>query len=67
MSADEKPKSYEECQKEIEDLRKDPEYDDWKSRAVPNKGLELQPDMFRMTPEERKGWADLASRLFSRR
>jgi len=66
MSKEEKPKTYKECSQEIDALVKDPEYNDWGARTQPNTGSEISPELFRMTNEDRKGWAELAGQLFSK-
>jgi len=70
LPVEKEPKTYEECLAEIRALRADPEYDNWTTKRPPSGGRKLEdiitPEMLRMSDEEIRGWADKASRLFSK-
>ena len=61
------PKSYDECLKEILDLKADKDYGDWGAQRRPNKGCELTPESFQRPPEFIEGWAKKMNGLFTTR
>ncbi|MDR2560316.1 MAG: hypothetical protein LBC63_00890 [Holophagales bacterium] len=66
-SVGEPPKSYEECLKEIMDLKADKDYGDWGAQTRPNKGRELTPESLDMSPEFVSSWAKRMNELFENR
>ena len=66
-NADAPPKSYEECLKEILELKASEDYGNWGAQTRPNKGRELTPESLDMSPEFVEGWAKAIDGLFEKR
>jgi len=64
-NVDDPPKSYEECLKEIQELKASEDYGNWGGQTRPNKGRELTPESFQRPPEFTEGWAKKMNGLFA--
>jgi hypothetical protein len=58
-------KTYEECLKEIQELRASPNYGNFVGQGRPNSGTKLTREDFQMDDELLDGWANKFGQLFA--
>jgi len=58
-------KTYEECLKEIQELRASPHYGNFVAQGRPNSGAMLTRENFQMDEESLDGWANKFAQLFT--